>query len=87
MSNLGTPTELGTRLVEALGSGVALTQPEDLAVYAFDAYSEDRLPTAAVVPRDAREVGIAVRIARECGEPVVPRGAGTGLCGGAVPRN
>jgi len=87
MSNLGTPTELGTRLVAALGSGVALTQPEDLAAYAFDAYSEDRLPTAAVVPRDAREVGIAVRIARECGEPVVPRGAGTGLCGGAVPRH
>jgi len=80
-------TELGTRLVEALGADVALTQPEDLTVYAFDAYSEDRLPTAAVVPRDAREVGIAVRIARECGEPVVPRGAGTGLCGGAVPRN
>jgi len=80
-------TELGTRLVEALGADVALTQPEDLTVYSFDAYSEDRLPTAAVVPRDAREVGIAVRIARECGQPVVPRGAGTGLCGGAVPRN
>jgi glycolate oxidase len=80
-------TELGTRLVEALGPDVALTQPEDLTVYSFDAYSEDRLPTAAVVPRDAREVGIAVRIARECGQPVVPRGAGTGLCGGAVPRN
>jgi glycolate oxidase len=78
---------LGTRLIDALGAGVALTQPEDLAAYAFDAYSEDRLPTAAIVPRDAREVGIAVRIARECGEPVVPRGAGTGLCGGAVPRN
>jgi glycolate oxidase len=78
---------LGTRLNDALGAGVALTQPEDLAAYAFDAYSEDRLPTAAIVPRDAREVGIAVRIARECGEPVVPRGAGTGLCGGAVPRN
>ena len=37
------------------------------------------------MPNDAREIGIAVRIARECGEPVVPRGAGTGLCGGAVP--
>jgi len=80
-------TALGTRLVEALGADVALTQPEDLTVYSFDAYSQDRLPTAAVVPRDAREVGIAVRIARECGQPVVPRGAGTGLCGGAVPRN
>jgi glycolate oxidase len=73
------------RLRDALGPEIVRTDPEDLAVYAFDAYSEDRLPSAAVVPRDAREVGIAVRIARECGEPVVPRGAGTGLCGGAVP--
>jgi glycolate oxidase len=73
------------RLHDALGPEIVRTDPEDLAVYAFDAYSEDRLPSAAIVPRDAREVGIAVRIARECEEPVVPRGAGTGLCGGAVP--
>jgi glycolate oxidase len=74
-----------SRLAGALGPEIVRSEPEDLAVYAFDAYSEDRLPTAAIVPRDAREVGIAVRIASECGEPVVPRGAGTGLCGGAVP--
>src|ERR1700736_6827921 len=74
-----------SRLHDALGPDVVRTAPEDLAVYAFDAYSEDKLPTAAIVPRDVREVAIAVRIARECEEPVVPRGAGTGLCGGAVP--
>jgi glycolate oxidase len=74
-----------SRLLVALGPEVVRTAPEDLLVYAFDAFSEDRLPTAAIVPRDARDVGIAVRIARECGEPIVPRGAGTGLCGGAVP--
>jgi glycolate oxidase len=79
------PSALAPRLLEALGPEVVRTEPEDLAVYAFDAYSEDRLPSAAIVPRDAREVAIAVRVARECGEPVVPRGAGTGLCGGAVP--
>ena len=74
-----------SRLRDALGPDVVRTEPEDLAVYAFDAYSEDRLPSAAIIPRDAREVGIGVRIARECDEPIVPRGAGTGLCGGAVP--
>ena len=26
-----------------------------------------------------------MRIANDCGAPIVPRGAGTGLCGGAVP--
>jgi len=77
--------ELAARLLSALGPEAVRSAPEDLAAYAYDAYSEDGLPSAAVIPRDAREVAIAVRIARECGEPVVPRGAGTGLCGGAIP--
>jgi glycolate dehydrogenase FAD-linked subunit len=76
---------LGERLVQALGPEAVRTEPEDLAVYAFDAYSEDRLPTAAVLPANVREVTQVVRIAAECGEPIVARGAGTGLCGGAVP--
>jgi glycolate oxidase len=76
---------VASRLVDALGSEAVLTAPEDLAVYGYDGYSEGHLPVAAVIPRDAREVAIAVRIARACGEPIVPRGAGTGLCGGAIP--
>jgi glycolate oxidase len=78
-------SSFASRLLDALGPDVVRAAPEDLAVYAFDAYSEDKLPSAAIVPHDVREVAIAVRIARECGEPIVPRGAGTGLCGGAVP--
>jgi glycolate dehydrogenase FAD-linked subunit len=77
--------DLTARLVDALGPDAVRTAPEDLAVYAFDAYTEDRLPSAAVLPKDARDVSAVVRIAHECGEPIVARGAGTGLCGGAVP--
>ncbi|MFN2460069.1 MAG: FAD-binding oxidoreductase [Candidatus Velthaea sp.] len=80
-------SNLGPRLLEALGAAVVRMEPEDLAVYSFDGYREGRLPAAAVVPHDVRETAIAVRIARECGEPIVARGAGTGLCGGAVPEN
>jgi glycolate oxidase len=76
---------LASRLLDALGPDVVRTAAEDLAVYGFDAYSDNTLPSAVVVPSSAREVAAAVRIARDCGEPVVPRGAGTGLCGGAVP--
>jgi glycolate oxidase len=78
-------TALNSRLLDALGPEVIRTAPEDLVVYAYDGYSEEGLPAAAVVPRDARETALAVRIAHELGEPVVPRGAGTGLCGGAIP--
>ena len=78
-------TGLSRALRDALGAEAVRTSPEDLAAYAFDAYSEDRLPDAAVLPRDAGEVSKVVRIAIECGVPIVARGAGTGLCGGAVP--
>lgn len=78
-------TSLASRLREALGPDTVRSAPEDLAAYAYDAYSEGPLPTAAVIPHDAREAALAVRIAFECGEPVVPRGAGSGLCGGAIP--
>jgi glycolate oxidase len=78
-------TSLASRLLEALGPDTVRTSPEDLAAYSYDAYSEGHLPSAAVIPRDVREAALAVRIAMNCGEPVVPRGAGSGLCGGAVP--
>ncbi len=73
------------RLKDALGSGAVKTQPEDLAVFSFDAYSQGTMPSAVVLPSTTREVAAAVKIAADCGEPVIARGAGTGLCGGAVP--
>ncbi|HET9392307.1 MAG TPA: FAD-linked oxidase C-terminal domain-containing protein [Candidatus Rubrimentiphilum sp.] len=76
---------LQQRLIEALGTDAVKTAPEDLAVYAFDAYSQGVMPAAVVLPASTREVAAAVKIANDCGEPVIPRGAGTGLCGGAIP--
>jgi glycolate oxidase len=73
------------RLAAALGPDSVKTQPEDLAVYAFDAYSQGRMPKAVVLPASTRDVAAAVKIAKDCGEPIVARGAGTGLCGGAIP--
>lgn len=78
-------TTFARRLVEALGPDIARTEAVDLAAFGYDACKEDGNPSAAIVPRDVREIATAVRIARECDEPIVPRGAGTGLCGGAVP--
>jgi glycolate oxidase len=71
-------------LIEALGADAVKTEPEDLSVYSFDAYTEAGRPTAVVLPACAREVSAVVKIARAFGEPIVARGAGTGLCGGAV---
>src|SRR6202050_1016864 len=76
---------LRERLIAALGSDAVKTEPEDLAVYSFDAYTDGGCPAAVVLPKSTQEVSAIVKIARDCGEPIVARGAGTGLCGGAVP--
>ncbi|HEX4012939.1 MAG TPA: FAD-binding oxidoreductase, partial [Candidatus Cybelea sp.] len=76
---------LRERLIGALGNDAVKTEPEDLSVYAFDAYTAGGRPAAVVLPRSTNEVSAVMKIAREFGEPIVARGAGTGLCGGAVP--
>ena len=76
-------------LVEALrgivGSDGCLARPEDLLVYECDALTLHRAaPGAVVFPRTTAEVAEVVRACRRAGVPFVPRGAGTGLSGGAV---
>ncbi|HEY6325458.1 MAG TPA: FAD-linked oxidase C-terminal domain-containing protein [Candidatus Cybelea sp.] len=76
---------LRERLIDVLGVEAVKTAPEDLAVYSFDAYTEGGAPSAVVLPGSTRDVSAVMKVARELGEPIVARGAGTGLCGGAVP--
>src|SRR6185369_11120128 len=49
-----------------------------------DGTIERGAPQVVCLPADAEEVAAAVRIARRHDLPVIPRGAGTGLSGGAV---
>ena len=73
-------------LQEATHADRVLTAREDLLTYASDATPLLRHPPAAVViPRDAEEVAAILRLANEENFAVVPRGAGTGLSGGAIP--
>jgi glycolate oxidase len=72
------------RFQEALGADGILWRPEELIAYEFDGTIEKALPQAVVFPQTAEQVSASVDIALEVGLPVVPRGAGTGLSGGAV---
>jgi glycolate oxidase len=76
--------DLRSRLIEAIGPESVLTSPEDLTAYAFDGFCSGPLPAAVVLPQTTHDVSAVVRVALATGEPIVPRGAGTGLCGGAV---
>jgi glycolate oxidase len=73
-------------LAEIASGSRVLTARVDLLTYAGDATPLQRhLPAAVVLPRDAEEVGRIVRLANEEGFALVPRGAGSGLSGGAIP--
>ncbi|GAA4672893.1 FAD-linked oxidase C-terminal domain-containing protein [Pseudonocardia yuanmonensis] len=62
-----------------------LDDPDVLAAYRHDeaAWAEHGRPACVVRPRTAEEVQQVVRACLHHGTPVVPRGAGTGLSGGA----
>lgn len=72
-------------LTRALGKSRVLARPEELIAYEYDATIERSRPDAVVFPSSTDEVATVVRLARKHGVPVVPRGSGTGLAGGAVP--
>ena len=63
-----------------------LTDPVDLDGYRRDetAYLEPPLPLAVALPTETREVAELVRLAALHRVPIVPRGAGSGLSGGAT---
>ncbi|QIY57119.1 FAD-binding oxidoreductase [Streptomyces sp. RPA4-5] len=56
----------------------------DRALMTMDASNYRRVPRAVVAPLDAEDVAAALRVCREHGVPVVPRGAGTSIAGQAT---
>src|SRR5690242_7810512 len=72
-------------LQQTLGKAHVLYTPYDVALYEYDASIERARPDIVVLPSNNREVAEIVKIASRYHVPVVPRGAGTGLSGGAIP--
>lgn len=81
----GDSTQLVSELAAVVGAHHLLHKPEDTIVYESDGTAERGIPTVVVLPDSAEQVEAVVRIARRHGMPIVPRGAGTGLSGGAIP--
>lgn len=67
-----------------LGAERVLSHPLDRRLFAKDAGVTSGPVVAIAFPESAAEAAACVRIARQAGMPVVARGAGTGLAGGAV---
>lgn len=62
-----------------------LSMLEDRICYAYDGTKQKRIPDVVVRPQSARHVSDVLRYANAHEIPVYPRGAGSGLTGGAVP--
>jgi len=74
------------RLRAVLPADAVISDGAELRVYECDALTAYRCPPlAAVLPRSTAEVSAVLRICHEEGVPVVPRGSGTSLAGGAMP--
>src|SRR5579883_2710931 len=77
--------EVVRELSELLGARYVLHSPYDLMLYEYDASIDRSTPDIVVLPATTAEVAAVVKIAARHNVPVVPRGAGTGLSGGAIP--
>jgi glycolate oxidase len=78
-------SQLARDLSAIVGADAVITDPTELTTYDCDAYTiEKSLPTAVVMPQTTEQVVEVVRYANRVGLPIVPRGAGTGLSGGAL---
>ncbi|WP_426341479.1 FAD-linked oxidase C-terminal domain-containing protein [Pseudoduganella sp. S-14] len=70
----------------ALPPSSVLSEAEDTRPYECDGLSAYRqLPMAVALPADEAQVLAVLQVCREFNVPIVPRGAGTGLSGGAMP--
>ena len=73
-------------LLAVLPAGSVLYHPEDTTPYECDGLAAYRqLPMVVVLPQNEAQVIAALKVCKALACPIVPRGAGTGLSGGAQP--
>ena len=74
------------RLAGQIPAHCILTRAEDTRPYECDGLSLYRsLPPVVILPENEAQVVAVVQACKACNIPIVPRGAGTGLSGGAMP--
>lgn len=77
---------IASRLRKIVGSDAVLDRPEDLMLYEYDGSLARGAPRFVVFPQSTQHVSEIVKLANREGLAIVPRGAGTGLSGGAIAR-
>ena len=79
-------SDIAARLRRSLPERGVLVEREAVRPYECDGLSAYReSPLVVALPESDEDVATVLRVARETGAPVVARGSGTGLSGGALP--
>ncbi len=79
------PAGARDRFREIVGASGVLDRPEDLKLYEYDGSVDKHAPDLVVFPKTTAHVSAIAKLASELKIPLVGRGAGTGLSGGAIP--
>ena len=83
---LARKADLVEKLQSIMPRDAVIHEPAETRAYECDGLTAYKCPPLAVVlPASTQEVSDALRICHEMGVPVVPRGSGTSLAGGALP--
>jgi glycolate oxidase len=77
---------IAKQLRRICGPEAVLDRAEDLLLYEYDGGLARSRPNVVVFPQTTEQVAAVVRLANDAKVPIVPRGAGTGLSGGAIPQ-
>ena len=79
--------EIVADLLDLLPEGCLVHEPRELVPFETDAFvSYRRLPLAVALPETTQQVAAVLKYCHRYSVPVVPRGAGTSLSGGAIPQ-
>src|SRR3989440_10761288 len=78
------PQGVAEELRRIVGRESVVDAPNDLRIFERDGSIEGAIPDAVVLASTTREVSDVIKVAAQHRIPVVPRGAGTGLSGGAI---
>jgi glycolate oxidase subunit GlcD len=79
------PDTLIKNLRKIAGERYVMTEKEDVIVYEQDGSIFQVMPEIVVLPGDVEQVAAVIKAAKSADVPIIPRGSGTGLAGGAVP--
>lgn len=77
--------EIKDKFTQIVGRQGVLDQPEELACYCYDSYFVEAMPDLVLLPEQTEQVADIMKVCHEHKIPVTARGAGTSVCGAAIP--